>query len=151
MERSDVAARQPLRQRKKRSRQSCHPCRTRKVKCDKCAPCDRCLKSGYPDLCTFNDDAATQVQQSSMPLPAPPEAASLHSTRDLVAHVGDERPISASQNLDQERSVPSPLEITGRESDNNDNTENGKIRTLVLTLYPHCFAITPLRKALDKA
>ncbi|KAF2159898.1 hypothetical protein M409DRAFT_60489 [Zasmidium cellare ATCC 36951] len=125
MERSDVAARQLLRQRKKRSRQSCHPCRTRKVKCDKCAPCDRCIKS-YPDLCTYDDGPATQVQQSSVPLPAPPEATSLHSTRDLVAHIADERPISASQNLDQEPSVPSPLEIAGRESDNNDNTENGK-------------------------
>lgn len=49
--RTDAALRRLLRQRKKESRSTCSPCRARKVKCNNRTPCDKCIRSGYPDLC----------------------------------------------------------------------------------------------------
>ena len=65
MQHPDVEARQLLRARKKRSRTSCYPCRTRKVNCDKCSPCSRCLKSGYPDLCSLEGPQEQGLAQAT--------------------------------------------------------------------------------------
>src|SRR5689334_14992659 len=48
-------ARRILRRRRKTTRTSCYPCRSRKVRCDKQLPCDSCVQRGYPDLCSYTN------------------------------------------------------------------------------------------------
>ncbi|KAA8570311.1 hypothetical protein EYC84_002614 [Monilinia fructicola] len=74
--RSEAETRKLLRQRKKRTRTSCYPCRTRKVKCDKASPCKNCATRCYPELCKYSDEpslkgtspeASTRRQSASYP------------------------------------------------------------------------------------
>ncbi|KAB8299097.1 hypothetical protein EYC80_001215 [Monilinia laxa] len=74
--RSEAETRKLLRQRKKRTRTSCYPCRTRKVKCDKASPCKNCALRCYPELCKYSNEpgpkgasseASTPRQSASFP------------------------------------------------------------------------------------
>jgi hypothetical protein len=49
----------------KRAQKTCAPCRARKVKCNRAAPCVRCLKSGYPELCFYDERARPSAKSSS--------------------------------------------------------------------------------------
>ena len=48
----------------KRAQKSCAPCRARKVKCNRAAPCVRCVKSGYPELCLYDERARPSTTSS---------------------------------------------------------------------------------------
>ena len=54
----------------KRAQKSCGPCRARKVKCNRAAPCVRCISSGYPDLCLY-DERARSSRTSNPPAKQP--------------------------------------------------------------------------------
>jgi hypothetical protein len=55
MESETASLRSRLRLSAKRAQKSCGPCRARKVKCNRDAPCVRCIRSGYPDLCLYDE------------------------------------------------------------------------------------------------
>jgi len=61
MDSENASLRNRLRQSAKRGQKSCGPCRARKVKCNRDAPCVRCIRSGYPDLCLYDDRARPSV------------------------------------------------------------------------------------------
>ena len=52
---SEEEARRILRKRRKTTRTSCYPCRSRKVRCDKELPCSTCVQRGYPELCSYTN------------------------------------------------------------------------------------------------
>lgn len=59
----------------KRAQKSCAPCRARKVKCNRAAPCVRCVKSGYPELCLYDERARpSTTSYSSTQQPNRPSA-----------------------------------------------------------------------------
>ena len=68
---SQIASlRRTLRLSAKRAQKSCGPCRARKVKCNRAAPCVRCVKSGYPDLCLYDERSqppTTPVSSTQQP------------------------------------------------------------------------------------
>lgn len=47
------------------SAEKLRPCRARKVKCNRAAPCVRCIKSGYPELCLYDERARPSATSSS--------------------------------------------------------------------------------------
>ena len=55
MDLETASLRNRLRLSAKRAQKSCGPCRARKLKCDRDAPCIRCIRSGYPDLCLYDE------------------------------------------------------------------------------------------------
>ena len=66
----------------KRAQKSCGPCRARKVKCNRAAPCVRCVKSGYPDLCVYDERARHSTRSDSTTQP-PNESSASARQRDL--------------------------------------------------------------------
>jgi hypothetical protein len=72
----------------KRAQKSCGPCRTRKVKCNRAVPCVRCIKSGYPDLCLYDERARrSTISLLSTQLPNEPSASAQRRDSQRATHV----------------------------------------------------------------
>jgi hypothetical protein len=85
-----ASLRSRLRLSAKRAQKSCGPCRTRKVKCNRAAPCVRCIKSGYPDLCLYDERARrSTVSVSSTQQPNEPSASAQRQDSHRATHVVD--------------------------------------------------------------
>lgn len=55
---------------RQRVRLSCLECRRRKLSCDRGFPCERCVKSGTPDLCTYEGKTAPTPLNVKSGIPA---------------------------------------------------------------------------------
>ena len=90
MDSETASLRRTLRLSAKRAQKSCGPCRTRKVKCNRAAPCVRCIKSGYPDLCLYDERARrSTVSVSSTQQPNEPSASAQRQDSHRATHVVD--------------------------------------------------------------
>jgi len=70
---------------RKRAQKSCGPCRARKVKCNRAAPCVRCVKSGYPDLCLYDERARPSARSDSSTQPPNESSASARQRQGTQA------------------------------------------------------------------
>lgn len=74
---------------RQRIRLSCLECRRRKLSCDRGFPCDRCVKSGTPDLCSYEGKSTPTPLNVKSGIPPGAFSQIQESRRSLSSHVGD--------------------------------------------------------------